>query len=289
MALHKKVFTSILLINICGCALAQTGFGVSPTKLFFKQPGGQTETQTITISNNTSGNFVLVCSFNDWRRDTTGQKKFAAPGEVFANGISKYLKVVPDQLALGAGETKTIDVTLQLPPGDDSVTTAAMLYLVQRNTNTLEQVDKNKVQTNFKYSLKVNVQVYNEPPQLQNKNIELLDAYLTSVMVYPPQDSTKKGKPADTIKVKQYVLNAVIKNTGDLVTEGQVRFELSNTKTMYEWKAKPVDFNSMPNDRFVLPQVLPAGIPKGIYTLDTIVDFGSDQALKVAETEIEIL
>jgi|APCry1669189567_1035234.scaffolds.fasta_scaffold09030_2 hypothetical protein len=287
--MQKIIYLSFCLL-VCGLTTkGQTGFTVSPTKLYFKQSAGTTDAKTITISNNTSGTFVLVCSFNDWQRDSTGQKIFAKTGEAYPNGISNNLKVVPGQFTLTPGDIKTIDVTLQLPPGGDSATKTAMLYLVQRNSNTLEKNADNKVQTNFKYSLKVNVQVYNEPPQMQTKNIDLQDAYLTSALVKTPADTTQKNKRTDSILVKRYTLNAVIKNIGNLVTEGQVRFELTNSKTTYEFKPKPIEFNTMPNDKLVIPQALPADLPKGIYTLDTIVDFGSDQALKVAETEIEIL
>jgi hypothetical protein len=35
-------------------------------------------------------------------------------------------------------------------------------------------------------------------------------------------------------------------------------------------------------------RILPADLPKGKYSVVTIADFGTDQPLKVAETEIEI-
>lgn len=281
----KTILALIVTLSIYISVSAQVGFQVSPGKVFFQQAAGQPATQPVTITNSTPNPLVLQCSFSDWIRDSMGDKKYAAPG-FYPTSNSNFLKVVPESFSLTPGESKVVEVSLLVPSGSDKAVTNSMLFITQINEKDLAQKDKNK-QAMMLFRIQIGVHIYNEPPQLQNKNIEIEDVVLlkSSIKIAKPGSATVKR---DSVTVLQQQMKAYIQNKGDLIAEGSVRFELTHQKTLKEFKPEPVPFNSLPGDKLVLARVLPADLPKGKYSVVTIADFGTDQPLKVAETEIEI-
>lgn len=274
----RKLCTLMALLWAYFNVNAQVGFQVSPGKLFFRQSVGQVGSQTVRITNSSPNDLVLECNFADWKRDSMATKIYAAPG-TYPGSISKYLKVTPENISLKPGESKLVEVNLSLPAEDDHMVSNAMLFITQVNEKELANRSNNK-QTSMVFRVQMGVHVYNETPQLQSRNIDIEDVqYIAS----NPVDGGKKDSSSTQKKI-----SALIANIGERITEGTVRFELTHKETLDEWKSKPLDFNSMPGDKFYVSNSLPGSLAKGRYALVTIVDFGSDQPLKVAESEIEI-
>lgn len=270
-----RLCTLLCLIWACSTVNAQVGFQVSPGKIFFRQVTNQPGSQTIRVTNPTPSEMVLQCSFADWRRDSSGQKIYFEAGSQPGSN-SRYLRVNPENFTLKAGESRLIEVTMTLPEGMDRQVTRSMLFITQTNEKDLARQSATQKAAMI-FQVQMGVHIYNEPPQLQSKNIDIEDVTFTHV----------GPKGADS-SVGSNRLNAFISNIGERVTMGTVRFELTNKTTLEEWKSKPEDFNTLPGDKFFVSTVLPSTLAKGKYALITIADFGADQPLKVAESEIEI-
>jgi len=281
----KTILALSFTLSVFLSVSAQVGFQVSPGKVFFQQAAGQPATQSVTITNSTPNPLVLQCTFSDWIRDSMGDKIYAAPG-FYPTSNSKFLKVVPESFSLAPGESKAVEVSMLIPPGSDKAVSNSMLFVTQINEKDLAQKDKNK-QAMMLFRIQIGIHIYNEPPQLQNKNIEIEDVVIFNSQVKTPKPGTATEK-RDSIIINQQLMKAYIQNKGDLIAEGTLRFELTHQKTLKEFKPEPVPFNSLPGDKLVLSRVLPTDLPKGKYSVVTIADFGTDQPLKVAETEIEI-
>jgi len=271
----RKLCTLICLIWALLPATAQVGFQISPGKIFFRQLANQPGVQTVKVTNPTSGDQVVECSFADWKRDSLAQKIYNKPGTQ-PNSCSKYLHANPENFVLKPGESRLIEVSMSLPDGEDRQVTNSMLLITQINEKNVDKQGKS-LQTGMVFQVQMGVHVYNEPPQLQNKNVDIVDVSYFD-----------RPRSKDSVNVRDNIVKALIANIGERITEGSIRFELTNKATLDEWKSKPQDFNSMPGDKFYLGELLPSTLTKGKYNMITILDFGSDQALKVAESEIEI-
>lgn len=277
--------TSFFLI-LAFFANAQIGFQVSPGKVFFRQTAGQQQSQAITVSNTSGSPMALKCSFIDWVRDSMGNKVYAEPG-TYRHSNSRYAKIFPDMFTLQPGETRNIEVSLLLPDGADTAVTNSMLFITQVEEKTLgDEKSKNK-EAFMKFRIQIGVHVYNEPPQMQFKNIEIEKVDVTEKWE-ESVNFNKNTQKKDTVRNFVRSLSALIHNNGDLVAEGSVRFELTHKSSQKEFKLEPITFNSLPGDKIIMPASLTASLPKGRYSVVTLVDYGMDQPLKVAESEIEL-
>lgn len=282
----KHTVNSLLLLFLSAFTYAQVGFQVSPGKLFFHQAAGENGTQTVMIKNG-GGNPVLVrCSFGDWRRDSLGNKIYAKPGEL-PNSNSKYLKVIPEEFTIQPGEIRNIEVSMLLPANKDTNVTNSMLFITQMDEKSLNEGKEKNKQAFMKFRMQMAIHVYNEPPQIQFKNIEIQKVRFTSFMDTAVGLNKQTNKPDTSVTLRKE-MRCWIENTGDLIAEGTVRFELTDKKTLKEFKLEAVPFNSLPADRLIIAAKLFPDMPKGTYTVVTLVDIGLDQPLKVAESEVTI-
>lgn len=272
------------------------GLRFSPAKLFFKLGANQSGMQKVAIINNSrTQTFILEGSFQDWERDSLA-KKIYFPAGTLPHGLSKYLKLSPSTITLAPGESKTVDVSLQLPQGADTMVGNSMLMLTQLKENKLlSDLKQKKAMMNIFFQLAIHV--YNEPAQFTIKNMEIEDLQLVAKAlnakdaqkdsaIYHPTASKDSSKKSDTLLSKNYSIKGYLHNTGELITEGNFRLELLHQTSSKEFKLVPIPFNCFPAAKFITVQALPNDLPKGKYTATAIVDFGTDQELKVAETQI---
>lgn len=271
----RKLCTLIFLIWATLPATAQVGFQISPGKVFFRLLANQPGTQNIRITNPTASEQVVECTFSDWKRDSIAQKVYSKSGTL-PNSCSKYLHANPENFVLKPGESRLIEVSMSLPDGEDRQVTNSMLMITQISEKNVDKQGKN-LHTGMVFQVQMGVHIYNEPPQLQVKNVDIVDV-----------SSFDRPKAKDSTGPRENVVKALIANIGERISEGSVRFELTNKTTLEEWKSKAQDFNTMPGDKFYVGEILPATLAKGRYNMITILDFGSDQPLKVAESEIEV-
>lgn len=229
---------------------------------------------------------LVRCSFGDWRRDSLGNKIYAKPGEL-PNSNSKYLKVIPEEFTIQPGEIRNIEVSMLLPANKDTNVTNSMLFITQMDEKSLNESREKNKQAFMKFRMQMAIHVYNEPPQIQFKNIEIQKVRFTSFMDTAVGLNKQTNKPDTSVTLRKE-MRCWIENTGDLIAEGTVRFELTDKKTLKEFKLEAVPFNSLPADRLIIAAKLFPDMPKGTYTVVTLVDIGLDQPLKVAESEVTI-
>lgn len=278
---------SILFIGILSSTtlFAQGGFQVSPGKLFFKQQALQQSTQNVLVVNSSQQNMVIRCTFSDWKRDSMGDKKYFPIGTL-PHSNAAHLKVVPEIFTLAPGQSKYLEVSMNLPADKDSSYTNAMLLLTQVDEKKAEDKTKKK-EAFMKFLLEMGVHIYNEPPQLRYKNVDI-----ESVSYIASKDTVvafnRRTQRKDTTLVPQRLIKGWIVNNGELIAEGNVRYELTQKTTGQEYKLEPVPFNSMPGDRLLVNRSVPKDILVGKYVLVMLLDIGMDQPLKVGESEIEI-
>ena len=77
-----------------------------------------------------------------------------------------------------------------------------------------------------------------------------------------------------------------IKNRGNVVTDGSVRFEVTNALTGSELKIAPKVISMLPNDEQITYLDLPLSL-NGHYLLVALIDCGEETNLKVAKKELD--
>lgn len=280
----KQIINTLLLSFLSVLTYSQVGFQVSPGKLFFHQSAGENGTQSVMVKNGGGSPVLVRCSFGDWHRDSLGNKIYVNPGTL-PNSNSKYLKVIPEEFTIQPGEVRNVEVSMLLPQNKDTNVTNSMLFITQMDEKSLNEGKQKSQQAFMKFRMQMAIHVYNEPPQIQYKNIDIQKVWYQYSVDTLRGLNPQTNKPETTIRPKKE-MRAWIENTGDLIAEGTVRFELTDKKTLKEFKLEAVPFNSLPGDRLIIAARMMADMPKGTYTVVTLVDIGLDQPLKVAESEI---
>ncbi|MFD1142978.1 hypothetical protein ACFQ4C_17765 [Larkinella insperata] len=243
---------------------AQSGFQVSPARLYFHPEGNTVQTAKLHVNNPTDSRLTLQATFADWRRDSTGSKVYFAPGAL-PNSCSSMIKVTPSVIDLAPGEERDVLVTFTaskpLTPGQIR---NSMLFLTQSNEQELARARSSAPQFVIKMQIGVHVYVLPEGSAQPDIAITGLDVV--------------KSENQRQVKVQ-------IENGGGTLLESHLRLEYLNLETMEEIKAEPIAVNTMPKDAFKVTADIPAKLTSGKYLIVAVLDSGPSQTLKVAELE----
>ena len=115
------------------------------------------------------------------------------------------------------------------------------------------------------------VKIYHAFSQIEEKDIEVVN--FTDIL------------PAQNDKTTGGFLELSLQNTGKMWLEGKVKWEILNTQTGNKTKLEDQDIFSLPGDKRIVRQALPANISKGKYTATAIINYGNKDELKLVELE----
>lgn len=268
----KKLICILLTIVLIGShkeLWAQAGMTVSPGKLYYKLPPGASATQKIVVSNPNNKELEIGVSMNDWDYDTLGNNQTYDAGTLKSSG-SAWIQVMPGSyFTLQPNEKRELDIIFTVP-GDANTTIpvhTAMLFLTQLNPGDAKAADG----TSIKVSVRMGVKIYHAFSQVEEKDIEVVN--FTDIL------------PAQEDKTNGGFLELSLQNTGKMWLEGKVKWEILNTQTGSKTKLEDQDIFSLPGDKRIVRQTLPANIPKGKYTATAIINYGNKDELKLVELE----
>lgn len=260
----------IFLLAAPAAQLHAQSITVNPSRVFFSNAAGQTSSRVIKVTNAGSQPLVLNTSLQDFYRDTLGNKVYSAAGTLPASN-AKWLTIIPLQLNLAAGETKDVTVTMTAPPGQVKPVTNSMLFLTQINAQKpVTTTDKNQRKVGVIIKLEVGIHIYNTLPGLSRQDMEFT-AFEDRGTDH--KDSTR-------------LLALTVVNNGEVSTDARVRFELTNKSTGEENKLPPAAITMLPGAKQVIYFHAPAGLAKGTYLAEAILDTGNDNDLKVAQKDV---
>jgi P pilus assembly chaperone PapD len=250
-----------LLINIS--CIAQAGISVSPARVYFNSSAKGLKSQKIVISNPSDKPIEIGVSVNDWNYDTLGNNKIYDAGKLQTSGANA-IKIIPGSyFTLKPNEQK--EVTVQFNAAGLKKTSAsfnnAMIFFTQLNPGQPEKANG----ASIKVTVRMGVKVYyasnpDEPAMLDIVNLKDVSA------------STKS-------------LALVLHNNGKIWADGKCKWELLNTATGIKTPLEEDGFFTLPGDKRIITHALPSTLPKGKYTATTVVSFGKNKEIKVAELE----
>ncbi|SMO53947.1 fimbrial biogenesis chaperone [Solitalea koreensis] len=268
----KKLFALSLLLFCLTSVYAQEGFTAYPMKVNFNVAPGQSKTETIYITNTGVNPAAVNFSFADWKRDVNGSIVYFNSGTL-PNSCASWIRVLADDMVtIQPGEKKAINIQLLAPANMDSTNRVsnAMLFITQVDGAKR----KNEKGIGVVVKLRMGIHVYNSVPGLKKKEIEIIDF----------RDTIAKNNDNTVSRV----LKLAIKNTGEMLTDGVIKFELTNKATGKKTKLPELNIYTLPGAYQEIKIEVPPNLVSGNYAAIATIDYGSDEDLSIGELEFDV-
>lgn len=267
-----KFISYIMLLLLCVTGVEAQEVSVSPARLFFTGTAGQTYTQQLLIHNTGSEKAIFRSGMMDWRRDSLGNKIYSPSGTLPSSNAT-WVEVAPNIIEIEAGAKKEVRITLHVPEksSDTPRLTNSMLFLTQVNAQRSKVATPGKTSVGILIKLEFGIHVYYTPSQNQKKDVSFTAMYL---------EHKRNANRPKRLAIK-------VKNTGEVVTDGFLRLELTAKSTGKELKVPAKAISMLPGDEQVIYQELSEDM-KGDYLAVALLDSGEENSLKVAKKDITL-
>jgi hypothetical protein len=254
--------------------LIETGVAVSPSTLRFNVKPGTLQTKTIKITNDTRKKQVFQVLFQDYGSSGDGDQE-VPKSKYDMYSLSKYIIVTPTLLEINPRESKTISVTVDIPPGDSmSVSMWTIMEIdqvIDREKLDLPNLSKNAVGMGVKNSFGFGINVFQNPPNVTISNVEIVGL-----------------KHIKKTEIKPNQIFMQVKNNGSGIAYSLYYLELTNLITGKLTKLKVKQFAVFPGYKKEITTELPGDLEKGAYSIMAVLDFGNKEELQTAELEFTV-
>ncbi len=253
---------SCIVFLICANVLnAQMGLSVTPPRNYYTSLAGVPTVNKISVSNSSKTTpLTLTVSLNDWKYDEKGNNIMGEAG-TFSNSCALWVQVKPQSyFTLAPGESKEIEVTVTPPArtADSPDVHTAMLFITQ--TNPVDSYNDNGALV--KVSMQSGIKLYHRYNTPANPSIEFTDY--------------RFNKEAKNLEL-------ALENNGNIWTDGTVATELVNLNTGTKHKLEDQIIYTLPADKRKVTVALPKGLKPGKYTASSVISYGDDDTIKMAE------
>lgn len=269
----KRSVIIIMSMIACITALGQS-VSVSPSRLFFNVEVGEYGSMEIQVTNNSTTSESFQISFADFEANgNQGKIEMMAAGES-EHSCSQWLSANPSFFELGPGESRNIQVILQIPntPEANKVKWATMIVkLAKENKGAVGDQGDKTVGLGILQTFQFVIHIFQTPPSVTFKKIEIKDF----------KDITSTGDLNRKISLE-------VENTGDAILNCASYLELTNYGTGETQRLAIKAFTILPGSQRQVVFDLPADIKRGKYSLLGVVDFGSDETIEAAEMDMQI-
>lgn len=266
--------SAILLFSILasGFAYGQSA-SVSPSRLYFNAGPGQSQTRQITVTNNSETPQSFTVSFADFSSPgTDGKTELVDPGEN-PNSASRWLSASPSLLELNAGESRDVEIILQLPDSPDAakVIWATTLVKLARERTQPPGLGEDAMGFGIMHTFQFVIHVFQTPP-----NITFKDA---RILAFEDIGKDEDGKRTLMLHVE---------NTGEAIIDVAAYLELTNLRTGETNRERARAFTTLPGHSRRMNFNLPENLAPGNYSVLGVVDYGDREAVIAAELNITV-
>jgi hypothetical protein len=245
---------------------------VSPARVFFKESGSEkVYSQRVLLQNSSAEAIIFKSSLSDWKRDSLGNKLYFPAGTLPSSNAT-WVEVQPNVVQIPAHAKQEVTVILHVP---QSATikpelTHSMLFLTQLNAHPSKAAVNGRTNIGVMVKLEFGIHIYYTPEAPEVKNLDFINV-------------TEKELTADNRKVHR--VGVKVKNTGNVVTDGFLRFEVTEKNSGKELKFPEKPVSILPGDEQTVFLDMPASL-KGSYLIIALLDSGEQTNLKVAKKEL---
>lgn len=258
--------------------LVSAGFGqsasVSPSRLYYKVAPGGYKSQTIKITNNGKKAETFKVEFADFTSaGNKGKTQISKSDTINNRGCSKWLSASPSFLEVAPGESKDVEILLQLPNTPEASNARWAVAVVKLTKENKGQMAKGSdvVGMQILQTFQFVIHIFQTPPTVVYKEASISAFYRDSL---------------STDSVKKLVME--VKNTGEMIIDCAPYVELVNLTTGEKVTIKNKGFTVLPGGSRQINFKLPATLKKGDYDVLGVVDYGSDTDIAGAELKLKI-
>jgi len=272
----NKLTTTTLIIFLSFITIL--GFGqsasVSPSRLYYKVAPGGYKSKKIKITNNGKKAETFKIEFADFSSaGNKGKTQISKTDSLNSRGCSQWLSASPSFIEIAAGESKDIEILLQLPNIPDANKarwSVAVVKLTQENKGQMAK-GSDVVGMQILQTFQFVIHIFQTPPSVVFKEAVISTFY---------QDSLS------TDSVKKLIME--IKNTGEAIIDCAPYVELVNLSSGEKVTVKNKGFTVLPGGTREMIFKLPKTLKKGEYDVLGVVDYGSDTNIAGAELKLKV-
>ncbi len=266
-------------LSILFFAILGTGFtfgqsaSVSPSRLYFNAEPGQSQVRRITVTNNSDTPQSFTVNFADFSSPgTDGKTELADPGEN-PHSASRWLSASPSLVEMAAGESRDVEIILQLPDSPDAerVIWATTLVKLARERTDAPGLGEDAMGFGIMHTFQFVIHVFQTPPSVTYKDARIL-AF---------EDSGKDEEGKRTLMLH-------VENTGEAIIDVATYLELTNLRTGETIREKARAFTTLPGHSRKMNFNLPENLDPGNYSVLGVVDYGDREAVIAAELNITV-
>lgn len=243
------------------------GVSMSPTRLFFSGNPGETVQKAVILSNSSNKDYSFNVELKDWKRENDGNKVYFESGSLDKSNAA-WVSTQQSTVKLPAKDKVGITVYMKIPEdASSSEVTNSMLFFTQIG----KQEDKSIQQQGIGIItlIEFGLHVYYTPPSNNDQSLAI--------------DNIEEVQPADKESSEVAV---TINNDGDLISDAEVKFELTNTQSGAETKLKPVNISMMPGAVQTVKFSVPSDL-EGKFLGVSIIEIENSNDLSVGEKNFE--
>ncbi len=268
----KQIFLTVLLVLFSIGIMAQSA-SISPSRLYFKQSPGESGVQIIRVTNNGQKPETFQVSFANFNSEGN-QGKTSLVEDNFSNGCAHWLSATPAFFEVAPGETKDVEVRIQVPSTPEALSVRWAAGQVRLATERSSLSDRGADVTGMQIiqTFQFLFHVFQTPPLLK-------DMKEASVLSF--KEVTEQG---DT----QVALLMEVQNTGTAIVDCAPYLDVLNTSTGETERIMNKPFSVLPGGQRSVRFLLPEGMTPGRYNILGVIDYGSRTDLAGAELDIVI-
>ena len=268
----KQVFTTCILVLAVLGLMAQSA-AVSPSRLYFDAEPGQTQVRRLTVTNNSETPESFTVSFADFSSPgTDGKTELEEPGES-AHSASQWLSASPSLLELQPGESRDVEVILQVPDSPDAnrVAWSTALVKLARERTGAPGMDEDAMGFGIMHTFQFVVHVFQTPQSITFKDARIV-----------------KFEDAGLDEDENHLVKLKVENTGDAIIDVAAYLELTNMRTGESRRERARAFTTLPGHSRVIHFTLSDDLSPGNYSVLGVVDYGDRDAVIAAELELTV-
>jgi hypothetical protein len=272
--MDSRCFFALFVFMALAGALRAQSISISPSRVFLTGNAGQELSQQVTLYNTSPQPVTFRSSLKDWKRDSIGEKHYFSPNTLPLSNAS-WVEIIPNVVNIPPKGSSKVMIIMRVPAllPAKAVVANSMLFLTQINEQSTKVETRGaNPRIGVLVKLEFGVHIYFTPEGSANKELDFV------AFDYKGKQTIKNRKTRQ-IAIK-------IKNSGNVVTDGYLRFDITNQTTGEEVKISPKAISMLPGDEQIIYADLPAEL-SGKYVLIALLDSGEETSLKVAKKELE--
>ncbi|MBL4752206.1 MAG: hypothetical protein JKY52_01215 [Flavobacteriales bacterium] len=256
--------------KIDSASITDLGVAVAPSIMRFRATPGESQTQYLTITNDTYKHQNFRITFSDFDLTDEGAAQQLPFGVEHEYGLTKWITADQTFIKLKPGEAKKIAVSVNLPDEPEAYRAAWSMMMVD--------LEKERE--------------YLVPPKSgENVAMGIVPTFGFGIFIYqnPPNTTINKVEISRfefTYDDKNRYVSIGVENVGDGIGFCVVYVELSNLSNGKQERLPLKRITVLPGQKRDLEFAFPGNTGKGRYSVMGVLDFGSDTELEAAEMEI---